>query len=411
MEEQVTKKRLMWEDLASKNAEIKISLLQNHLQVIQILLNEILEEEVFQKAGARYSRKKEAYDYTRYGTNPGSVKVGDRKVKIEVPRLQDRSTGQFESLETYEQLKELDHPSEELQGKIIKGLSSRDYASVSEEMLDSFGLSKSSISEQAKQKMAEHLKRFEQRDLSNYDITAILIDGKYLGKHQIIIVLGVDMAGQKIPLGFVQAGSENGRVVYDLLNELSNRGLKYDQGILAVVDGAKGLSKGVKDFFGDRVIIQRCRWHKRENVLSYLKEEDKEVIKNRFDIAVNRANYEDAYADLMSLHKDLKDYNRSAANSLLEGLPELLTLQKLGLNEKFKRTFGTTNSIESLNSQIGKYIRKVKRWYNSDMVYRFMATALIEIEPKMRKVANAKHLPLLRATIQQALDISTKNRT
>jgi len=411
MEKQVTKKRLMWEDLATKNAELKISLLQNHLQLIQILINELLEEEVIQYAGERYSGKREELSHSRYGTNPGSVKVGDRKVKIEVPRIQDRDTGHFRGLDRYDQLKQLDQPSEQLQGKIIKGLSSRDYAAVADQMLDSFGLSKSTISEQAKQKMAQNLKDFESRDLSSYAITAILLDGKYLRKHQVIIVLGVDMTGQKIPLGFVQAASENSKVVYELLNGLANRGLKYDQGILVVVDGAKGLYKGVKDFLGDQVIIQRCRWHKRENILSYLKQEDKEAIKNRFDIAVNRAGYEDAHADLMSLYEDLKEYNRSAANSLLEGLPELLTLQKLGVNEKFKRTFGTTNSIESLNSQIGKYIRKVKRWHNSDMIYRFMATALLEIEPKMRKIANAKHLPLLRVAIQNTLDISTKNRT
>ena len=219
------------------------------------------------------------------------------------------------------------------------------------------------------------------------------------------------MSGEKVALGFVQSGSENGRVVKELLQNLGDRGMKHDQGMLVIVDGSKGLASGVKEYFGKYAIIQRCRWHKRENILSYLKEEDKEAIKNRFDVAVNRAEYDDAYGDLMSLHNDLKDYNRSAANSLLEGITELLTLQKLRLNEKFKRSFGTTNSIESLNSQIEKYIRKVKRWYNSDMIYRWMATALMEIEPKMRKVANSKHLPGLREAIQETLGISTKNRT
>jgi len=411
MEEQSTKKRLLWKDLEAKNVDLKLSLLGNHLEVSRILINELLEEEVFQKAGKWYGRKAEACNYCRWGSNPGSVKIGDRKLKVEVPRLMDKESGKSVPLQRYAQMKELDHPSEELQAKVIKGLSTRDYSDITDNLLDSFGLSKSSISDQAKQKMVENLRHFEHRDLSAYDITAIILDGKYLQKHQVIIALGITISGEKIALGFVQSGSENGKVVKELLIDLGSRGLKHDQGLLVVLDGSKGLSKGVKDYFGPYALIQRCRWHKRENVLSYLKQEDKEAIKNRFDVAVNRMGYEDAYADLMSLHNDLKDYNRSAASSLLEGMPELLTLHKLGLNEKFKRSFGTTNSIESLNSQIGKYIRKVKRWYNSDMIYRWMATALMEIEPKLRKVANAKHLPLLRKELQNALDFSTKNWT
>lgn len=411
MKNEITKKRLFWKDLETKDVELKLSLLSNHLEIVQLFINELLEEEVIQRAGERYQRKEGVFDYSRWSTNPGSVKVGDRKMKIDVPRIRHNQTGEFSSLENYERLKELDHPNEELQQKVIKGLSTRDYSEVTNTMLNSFGLSKSTVSEQAKQRMEENLLNFESRDLSNYDFTAIILDGKYLQKHQVIIALGVTIDGLKVPLGFVQAGSENGRVVKELLKNIVARGFKYEQGILAVVDGAKGLSKGLKDFFGKHILIQRCRWHKRENILSYLKEEDREVIKNRFDIAVNRASFEDAYADLMNLKKDLQDYNRSAANSLDEGLQELLTLQKLGINEKFKRSFGTTNSIESLNSQIGKYIRKVKRWYNSDMVYRWIATALLEIEPKLRKVANAKHLHLMRSAIQQTLDISTKNRT
>ena len=113
---------------------------------------------------------------------------------------------------------------------------------------------------------------------------------------------------------------------------------------------------------------------------------------------------------MVALYNDLKVYNRSAAKSLKEGMEEILTLQKLEINEKFKRSFGTTNSIESLNSQIGKYTRNVKRWYDSEMIYRWMATALEQIEPKLNKVSNSKYLPILRVAIQNHLKISTKKR-
>jgi putative transposase len=43
---------------------------------------------------------------------------------------------------------------------------------------------------------------------------------------------------------------------------------------LVVIDGAKGLRKAVDETFGEKAVIQRCSWHKKENVVSYLKKED-----------------------------------------------------------------------------------------------------------------------------------------
>jgi transposase-like protein len=37
-----------------------------------------------------------------------------------------------------------------------------------------------------------------------------------------------------------------------------------------VIDGAKGLRKAIQTVFGAEAVVQRCQWHKRENVLEYL---------------------------------------------------------------------------------------------------------------------------------------------
>jgi putative transposase len=63
---------------------------------------------------------------------------------------------------------------------------------------------------------------------------------------------------------------------------------------------------------------------------------------------------------LKDLSRDLEKINISAARSLEEGLEDILTLHRLGLNLDFSRSFATTNCIENLNSQIRKYLNKVK---------------------------------------------------
>jgi len=64
-------------------------------------------------------------------------------------------------------------------------------------------------------------------------------------------------------------------VINALLSELIGRGLNFEDGLLVVIDGAKGLRKEVDETFGEKAVIQRCTWHKRENVVSYLKEDAK----------------------------------------------------------------------------------------------------------------------------------------
>ena len=205
---QLNRRNLSW--LQEQSVDIKISLLQNHLSICQIMINELLEEEVIQKAGSRYSRDK-PFDgrFSRWGFNPGSVRIGDQKLKIDVPRLYDNERDKNTMLDRYLDLKQLPEPTEQLINGVLLGLSMRDYAKVIDHLGEGFGMSKSSISRSFIDRTEEKLKEFESRSLAHLQIIALFIDGKYLSKEQIIICMGVTLQGEKIPLGFVQAATEN----------------------------------------------------------------------------------------------------------------------------------------------------------------------------------------------------------
>ena len=120
-------RNLSW--LQSQSSDLKISLLQNHLSICKIMINEILQEEVKEKAGARYSREKPNDGrYSRWGLNPWSVRIGDQKLRIEVPRIFDTEQGNNSMLQRYEELKQLPDPTEQLINGVLPGLSMRDYA-------------------------------------------------------------------------------------------------------------------------------------------------------------------------------------------------------------------------------------------------------------------------------------------
>jgi len=233
-----------------------------------------------------------------------------------------------------------------------------------------------------------------------------MIDGKYLSREQIIIAMGITTGGDKLLLGFVESTTENSRAVKGLLRNLLKRNFRYEQGLLCILDGAKGLSKAVKETFGQYCIIQRCQWHKRENVVSYLSENDAEFYRQKLQSAYREPTYEEAKSKLMEIENQLSKINRSAAKSLLEGFEETLTIHKLGLAVEFGKSLTTTNSIENVNSKLARYLRKIKHWKNPDMLSRWIAMALIETETRLRRIHNYKKLHLLRKAIKAELKLN-----
>ena len=243
-----------------------------------------------------------------------------------------------------------------------------------------------------------------ERDLSGYDFAVLFIDGKSFAEDEIIIALGVTIEGEKVVLGFVQSGTENERVIKDFLNSLMDRGLNIDQGLLCVIDGSKGLHSGIRKVFRDKAFIQRCQWHKRENVVSYLPKGMQQIWRRKLQKAYEKPTYEEAKAELKRLHNELMLINRSAAASVEEGLEETLTLHRLGLFTQLGISLKTTNCIESVMSRVEAYTGKVDYWRNSSQKHRWVATALLEVETRLRKIKGYRWLPLLRAAMKQRLD-------
>lgn len=399
----MSKENLEW--LLDQPVEMQYQLFQNFVDIAKIHYNQLVEEEVNSKAGEKYERGKR---YNRWGNNPGSIRIGEEKIPVEVPRFYDKEEDRTQEAEYYRKLHEIAMPSQEVIKKVIKGLSQHDYEEVTKSVIESFGLSQSTISRTFIEESSKQLEEFEKRDLGLYDFVALIIDGKYLSRENIVIALGITITGIKVPIGFIQTTTENGGAVKGLLKNLIERNFHFEEGLLTIIDGSKGLRKAIEEVFGNLSITQRCQWHKRENVVSYLKEEEKDKYRGKLQRAYDEPDYETAKKRLLEIRDELKKINRTAANSLDEGLEETLTMHRLGLVEILGRGFTTTCYIENLNSQLSKYIRKVKRWVNSDMRSRWVAVALIEIEKKMRRINRYDKLHLLRTALKTELKLENQ---
>jgi transposase-like protein len=386
------------------SVDARVELIKALIPLGLMQVQEELEREVTELAGRRYKRDG-VPGHVRWARQWGSVYVGDQKLPVLYQRVRDLRRGREAGLSTYRRFQEPRGVDEGLLKRILFGLSCRRYEEASECVPYAFGLSPSMVSRRFIRASSRKLKELCERRLEGLDIVALIIDGKTFCEDEMIVALGITAEGRKVMLGFVQAAGENTVVCGEFLESLLERGLRIERGILCVMDGSKGLRGAVEEVFGGYALVQRCQWHKRENVLRYLPKGRQARFRKLLQRAYEEATYEGAKERLSQVREELSVINRSAVKSLDEGLEETLTLHRLGLFKELGRSLKTTNSIESVMSLIGQATDKVDYWKNSDQKQRWLATALLDIEPRLNRVCGYRHLPRLREALQRELNI------
>ena len=306
-------------------------------------------------------------------------------------------------MQSYARLQEPRAADEGVLRRILYGLSCRDYRAAAEAVPEAFGLSRSTISRRYIHATARKLAALQERRLDREDVVTLVLDGKRFAEDTMVIALGITLRGEKVLLGFVQTGTENATAGVAFLRSLLTRGLRVDEGLLVVIDGSKGLRRAVQEVFGAQAQVQRCVWHKRENVVAYLPKHLQAAWRAKLQQAYRQPTYAVAQAALRRLHGDLRRLNEDAARSLAEGLEETLTLHRLGVVDRLGQSVLTTNSLESILALVEQRVGKVDRWTTIDQKQRWLATALWEIEPRLRRLRGYRALPQLRAALKQGI--------
>ncbi len=386
---------------ALEDLDVMVALIQTLIPLGFRAAEELLLREVDALAGPRYARSDGTPHRVRWGRQRGSIYLADQKLPIQVPRVRDRQMQTEVPLETYARLQQPRAADEGVLRRLLYGLSCRDYRACAEAVPEAFGLSRSSLSRRYIQATARKLQMLQERRLDGYDVVALVLDGKAFAEDTLVTALGLTGHGDKIVLGFVQTGTENATACADFLRQLVARGLRYEDGLLVVIDGSKGLRAGVEQVFGPEMPVQRCTYHKRENVIAYLPKGQQDLWRGKLERAYAQPTYAEATAAFDVLRAELRQLNESALRSLDEGLEETLTLHRLGVHATLRQTLATTNMLESIFSLVEQRTGKVDRWRNSNQKQRWLAAALLDIEPRLRRVRGYRALPQLRDALQK----------
>ena len=157
-------------------------------------------------------------------------------------------------LKSYMKLKERDGFSEELLGKVLRGISCQKYGETVVEAAEAFGVSASSVSQHIIEATAKQMREFKTRSLSEFNPFAIFLDTVHRGGEAFIVGLGINRSGEKMALGFWQGATENHEICEELLSEMEQRGLTLSRKVIWVTDGGKGIIKTLREKFGSKLI-------------------------------------------------------------------------------------------------------------------------------------------------------------
>jgi putative transposase len=371
------------------------------------VLEELMAEEVDEVCGPRGRHDPDRVAY-RHGTDDGEVTLGGRRVPVSRPRMRSKDSSEEVPVRTYEHFASRDQLTAVVLERMLAGVSTRRYRRLQEPVgteveTAARSTSKSAVSRSFVARTREALMELMARRLDDVRLAALMIDGVGLKDHTCVVALGITTDGVKLPLGLWEGSTENKTVTVELLSNLVHRGLDVEQGVLVVIDGSKALRAAVRDVLGTRTPVQRCIRHKERNVLDHLPERDRELVQRRLRKAWAETNHPRALEQLKTLAAELDRSHPGAAGSLREGLEETLTVTRLRVTGKLKKTLESTNPCESMIECVRRSSRNVKNWQNGEMCMRWTAAGMLEAEQQFRRVIGHGDLAKLAHAVEREL--------
>jgi len=341
----------------------------------------------------------------RHGSEAGSVTLGGRRVAVTRPRVRAADGSGELRLPSYDLFSSTEILGRLAMEKMLAGLSSRRYGAGLEPAGQAVeeataAMSKSAVSRRFVAATETALTELMSRRLDDLDLVALMIDGVHFGEHTCVVALGVGIDGTKHPLAVEEGSTENATLATALVTGLRDRGLDVTRPILAVLDGAKALSRAVRDVF-DKPLIQRCQQHKIKNVRDKLPERLRAVAERRMRQAYHAESALKAEGLLTELARELGKTHPGAAASVREGMAETLTILRLGVPPTLARTLRSTNPVESMIEICREHSKNVKRWRDGTMVLRWCAAGMLEADHQFRRVNGHLHLPKLRLALER----------
>ena len=238
--------------LADLASAVKDGLLGFCADVGLVVMRQVMKDELERRVGPKHARiAGRAGNW--HGTTTGSVALGGRLVPVERPRGRTLE-GEEITLDSWAVFSSKDLLDQLTAERVLAGVATRRHGDVSEPLNKEIddqakGAGRSSVSRRWKRATEAALAVLMARDLSALEVAVLMADGIEVAGQCCVAALAITTDGTKVPLGLWLGDTENKTVVTALLADIVARGLRFDAGLLVVMDGAKALAAGVAKVF------------------------------------------------------------------------------------------------------------------------------------------------------------------
>jgi putative transposase len=90
-------------------------------------------------------------------------------------------------------------------------------------------------------------------------------------------------------------------------------------------------------------------------------------------------------------------------------MAETLTVTRLGVKSKLRKTLASTNPCESMIECVRRTSRNVKHWQNGEMCLRWTAAGMLEAEQQFRRITGYQDLAKLAARVEREVTLPQPN--
>jgi putative transposase len=359
-------------------------------ELVKLATRLIVEEALEGEAGDALGR-----EYYEHGAQPGQgYRNGYRTGRLKTAEgLMDYSAPQIAGRDEPFRSAIREHLKGHTQGledlaieMLARGLSVRDIEDAFKDETGRLLLSKTAVS-QLGERLWEDYRAFTQRELSEYEITYLFVDGiaerlrPGAKREPVLAAWGFTIEGRRVLLHMMAGSKEDAETVTAFFEDMKRRGL--NDPLLVTSDGAAGIIKAIEVCF-PRAARQRCLAHRMRNLAAKVPEDAWPDFKVRAQAAYqapSRAIARELAAGVVA------DYGRkydSAVACFMDDFEACIAHLRFPVTHR--RAIRTTNLLERLFVEERRRLKIIPNAFGERAVLKLMFGALIRAAERWRSI-------------------------
>jgi len=370
----------------------------------RLIVEDALEGEATDAVGREYyehgAQPGQGY---RNGYRTGRLKTAEGLMEYAAPQIAGRDEPFRSAIR--EHLKGHTQGLEDLAIEMLaRGLSVRDIEDAFKDKNGRLLLSKSAVS-QLGERLWEDYQAFATRDLSEYEITYLFVDGiaerlRPGGKREPVVASwGFTAEGRRVLLHMMAGSKEDAETVTAFFEDMKRRGLRDP--LLVISDGAPGIIKAIEICF-PRAARQRCLAHRMRNLAAKVPENVWPEFKARVQAAYqapSRAIARELAGGIVADYRREQERGVACFMDDFEGC-----IAHLRFPVTHRRAIRTTNLLERLFVEERRRLKIIPNAFGERAVLKLMFGALTRAADRWRSVKVSEFERRQLAAVKKELD-------